>query len=182
MSSASPPPEQLITQLRQQLILAQVRIMELEDIRDEVAPKLAETEALLSDAQILAESKVEEASHLTQVRTDLQKQYKHLQHVQHVTNTALEEARDTLTSKTNQTEALHQEVEQQQTHIRQLQADEKTNLESVAKLETELAALQEETILHIAHIEKLDAAQSGMKASRSWRWTSWIRSIERRFR
>ena len=54
MSSASPPPEQLITQLRQQLILAQVRIMELEDIHNEVAPKLAETEALLSDAQILA--------------------------------------------------------------------------------------------------------------------------------
>tara|TARA_Y100000385_G_scaffold136900_1_gene142232 strand:- start:1630 stop:2178 length:549 start_codon:yes stop_codon:yes gene_type:complete len=182
MSSASPPPEQLITQLRQQLILAQVRIMELEDIHNEVAPKLAETEALLSDAQILAESKVEEASHLTQVRTDLQKQYKHLQHVQHVTNTALEEARDTLTSKTNQTEALHQEVQKQQTHIRQYQADQKTNLESLAKLETELGAMQVETSEHIARLEELDQEQRDMKASRSWRWTAWIRSIERRFR
>jgi len=182
MSSASKPPEQLITQLRQQLILAQVRILELEDIRDEVAPNLAETEALLGEAQILVESKVEDAIHLTQVRADLQKQYEHLQHVQHVTNTALEEARDTLTSKANQIESLHEEVALQQTNIGQLQNDKKTSLKSIAKLETELAELQKETIKHIARIEKLDAEQSGMKASRSWRWTAWIRSIERRFR
>ncbi len=182
MSSASKPPEQLITQLRQQLILAQVRILELEDIRDEVAPKLKETEALLGEAQVLVENKVQEATHLTQVRSDLQKQYEHLQHVQHVTNTALEEARDSLTTKANQIESLDQEVEQQQARIVRLQADTNTKLERIAKLESELAASHEQTIKHIARIEELDREQRDMKASRSWRWTAWIRSIERRFR
>ena len=182
MSSASKPPEQLITQLRQQLILAQVRIMELEDILDEVAPKLAEVETLLVEAQILVESKVEEAAHLTQVRADLQKQYEHLQHVQHVTNTALEEARDKLVANAEQIEALQQEGACQMTHIGQLQADGETKLESISKLETDLSTLREEATQHAARIQELDTEQRELKASRSWRWTAWIRSIERRFR
>jgi chromosome segregation ATPase len=182
MSSASIPSEQLVTQLRQQLILAQVRIMELEDSRDEVAPKLAETEALLGEAQILVEGKVEEATHLAQVRADLQKEYEHLQHVQHVTNTALEEARDTLGIKAKQIETLNKEIELQQTNIGQLEADEKTKLEHIAKLKTELSESHKQTIQHIARIDQLDAEQRETKASRSWRWTAWIRSIERRFR
>lgn len=182
MSSASKPPEQLVTQLRQQLILVQVRIMELEDIRDEVVPKLAETETLLGEAQILVESKVEEATHLTQVRADLQKQYDHLQHVQHVTNTALEEARDKLVANTEQIEALQKEGERQQTKIGQLQADGKSKLESISKHESDLSALREEAIQHTARIQQLETEQRDLKASRSWRWTAWIRSIERRFR
>ena len=40
----SDPPADPILLLRQQLILAQVRLMELEDIRDELTPQLAEAE------------------------------------------------------------------------------------------------------------------------------------------
>jgi len=175
--------------LRQQLILAQVRIMELEDQRDELAPKLAEVEKLLGEAQILAEAKVAEAAHLEQVRTDLQSQYDHLKHVQHVTHTALATTREEVQSKSRQVEALLSETELLQTLIRQLSASEQANLEQISKqnrkltaLCDELTALCNETTAHVARIDELDNEQRTMKVSRSWRWTAWLRSLERRFR
>ena len=93
MKSDPQAPADLLALLRQQLLLAQVRIMELEDERDELAPRLAETSALLAAAQSLAEAKVGEATHLEKVRADLQAQFDHLRHTQHVTNEALTAAR-----------------------------------------------------------------------------------------
>ncbi|MBP7481691.1 MAG: hypothetical protein KA788_04075, partial [Lacunisphaera sp.] len=58
----SDPPADPILLLRQQLILAQVRLMELEDIRDELTPQLAEAEQLLVAAQTLADQKSDEAA------------------------------------------------------------------------------------------------------------------------
>jgi chromosome segregation ATPase len=72
MTPAPPETAELINRLRQQLILAQVRIMELEDERDQLAPKLAEVEALLAAAQQLADGKREEAAHLARVLADAQ--------------------------------------------------------------------------------------------------------------
>lgn len=57
-------PSDLVNRLRQQLILAQVRIMELEDERDTLTPRLAETGQLLQAAQSLADRKMDEAAHL----------------------------------------------------------------------------------------------------------------------
>src|SRR5207244_4113651 len=54
MKSDPPAPTDLLALLRQQLLLAQVRLMELEDERDELAPRLAEADALLAAAQSLA--------------------------------------------------------------------------------------------------------------------------------
>lgn len=58
--------------LRQQLLLAQVRIMEIEDERDAAATRIAELESLLSSAQRLADTKLDEAAHLARTLTDLQ--------------------------------------------------------------------------------------------------------------
>src|SRR5687768_15134005 len=88
--------------LRQQLILAQVRIMELEDTRDELGPQLAGAEKLLAAAQTLADAKLAESAHLATVLAGVQAQCDHLRHVQHVTNEALNEARrqlETLTGR-----------------------------------------------------------------------------------
>lgn len=64
----SDPAEHLL-RVRQQLILAQVRIMELEDLRDELVPKLRATEQLQTTAQQLADAKADLARHLESVVT-----------------------------------------------------------------------------------------------------------------
>ncbi len=181
MSRSSPSSELLVTQLRQQLILDQVLIMELEDQREEIAPQLEQTAQLLAEAQTLVEDKVHEAGHHAKVREDLQRQYEHLQHVQHVTNTALEEARDKLVANADQIDTLQKEGESQQALIKQFEADGKAKLESISKLETDLSALRDEVTRHITRIEQLDTERNAVKNSRSWRWTVWLRAIERRF-
>lgn len=182
MASAANSSEPLVTQLRQQLILAQVRIMELEDIRDEVAPQLAQTETLLAEAQTLVESKVDQADHLAKVSADLQKQFEHLQHIQHVTHTALEEARAELSATRRKIDSLVGETEQLQTHIGQLSDESAAHQQTITNLETGLAAAHKETTQHVARIQQLDTEQRAIKNSRSWRWTAWLRAIERRFR
>jgi chromosome segregation ATPase len=72
MKSAPPEPSDLVNRLRQQLILAQVRIMELEDARDSLAPRVAELEQLLQAAQTLADQKLDEAAHLGKVLAEAQ--------------------------------------------------------------------------------------------------------------
>ena len=74
MKSAPSEPPDLVIRLRQQLILAQVRIMELEDERDCLAPRLTELAQLLAAAQSLADRKIDEAAHLEKVLAGLQEQ------------------------------------------------------------------------------------------------------------
>ncbi len=69
----------LINTLRQQLILAQVRIMELEDERDQLIPRLGEVESLLTEAQKLADTKLDESAHLQKVLASSQSQAAALQ-------------------------------------------------------------------------------------------------------
>ena len=71
MESAPPQTADMLNRVRQQLILAQVRIMELEVARDEFSGKLEDAEKLLAAAQSLADQKVEESGHLTTVRAEL---------------------------------------------------------------------------------------------------------------
>jgi len=171
--------EPLIPRLRQQLLLAQVRIMELEDSRDECTPGLAQAESLLGEAQILAERKIEEAAHLEKVRIELQAQYTHLQHAQHVTHTALEAARTEITTKDQRIETLLQETELLQKLIKELSGAGQSHLERITTLETELAGMRLEAAAHVSRIKQLDTERNDLKASRSWRWTAWLRAIER---
>lgn len=182
MKPENQAPADLPNLLRQQLILAQVRIMELEDRADELAPRLRETETLLASAQALAARQTEEAEHLEKVRGELQAHYDHLRHVQHVTNEALNAARaeaaghlERANQLLSETAALHQLTSE-------LAAADRAKSQQLAQLNTELAALREESGNRLARLQELDAERKAMKASRSWRWTAWLRSLERAMR
>ncbi len=179
MKPDSAVPADLLTRLRQQLILAQVRIMELEDSRDEIGPRLAAMEKLLGVAQILAEQKAEEAAHLAKVGAELQSQYDHLRHIQHVTNEALEKTRAEAAELHTRAKALLSEKDGLHALNRQLSATGQAQLEKHILQDTELRSLRAETAARLSHIESLDAEQRAMKSSRSWRWTAWLRTLER---
>ncbi len=83
--------------LRQQLILAQVRIMELEDLRDSQAPRITELERFLQSAQNLADQKIDESAHLEKILADLQAHCDRLNHALKLTDQALGATRTTLT-------------------------------------------------------------------------------------
>ncbi len=182
MTSDLPDPAELSNTLRQQLILAQVRIMELEDVRDELAPRLARFEALLVSAQELADRKVGEAAHLDGVRVELEAQVRHLRHVQHVTHEALEAARA-------QTAAAEQALSAERQTASELRARGEALAAAVASLEARvqtvqarLAETKAESLRRLVRIGQLDTEIRAMKASRSWRWTAWLRSLERALR
>ncbi len=166
--------------LRQQLILAQVRIMELEDVRDELAPKLAALETQLADAQALVDRKVEEAAHLERVRAGLQEQYEHMRHMQHVTNEALTAARAEAAALAAREKGLLSEMEQLQQQVGLLTEAQRQHLARISTLEKELTSALAESTARLDRINQLDAEQRALKASRSWRWTAWLRSLERR--
>lgn len=167
--------------LRQQLILAQVRIMELEDTRDELTPQVAKLEKLLAEAQTLADRKTDEAAHLERVRASLQAEYEHMRHMQHVTNEALNAARAEAGGLASREKALLSEVENLHLLTGQLAESERQHLTRIAALEKDIAAALAESAARLDRINRLDAEQRAMKASRSWRWTAWLRSLERTF-
>jgi len=172
-------PADLLALLRQQVIQAQVRIMELEDERDELVPRLAETSRLLAEAQVLAEGKVDEAAHLEKVRADLQAQFDHLRHVQHVTNEALTAARTEAAGLGREIEALRHQAQRHREDLDGLMATNHTMGEQLTQTEQLLAESVKLARERTARIEELDGEQRALKSSRSWRWTAWLRAIER---
>lgn len=179
MKSDPAVPADQLNILRQQLILAQVRIMELEDTRDELAPRLTELEKLLTAAQTLADQKLEEAAHLGKVRSELQAQFEHMRHMQHVTNEALTASRGESAALAARETNLLSEVETLQVLIRQQAEGSRQQLDRIAALTAELRTAQAESATQGERITQLDAEQRAMKGSRSWRWTAWLRSLER---
>jgi chromosome segregation ATPase len=175
MNPAHPDPGEMLQRVRQQLILAQVRIMELEDTRDETGGRLAENEQLLQAAVALADRKLDEAAHAEKIRADLQAQFEQLQHIQQAASAALGTAHARLA-----------DTEQALAREKQASADLAAQLRQLRETHQELAAQFRETTAHAAarqqRIEQLDAEIRGMKTSRSWRWTAWLRSLERAFR
>src|SRR5258708_14696242 len=157
-------PADRLNLLRQQVIMAQVRIMELEDERDELRPKLAGTEKLLVAAQTLADAKLEESAHLTKVLADLQAQYDHLRHLQHVTIEALTAARAESALIAAREKPLLAEVDNLQILTRQLAESGRLQLARIASLEAELAAARAESATRLERINRLDAEMRAMKA------------------
>jgi|CXWL01.1.fsa_nt_gi chromosome segregation ATPase len=179
MKPAAPDPAELLHRVRQQLILAQVRIMELEDVRDELAPRLAEVEQLLTAAQSLADQKVDESAHLAKVQSDLQAQVAHLRHMQHVTHEALNDARTQLAGTADRLAAAEQRGGQLQKEIIAL-ADQAGQLTgTISQLSLEVVEAHATAATRLARLKELEAEIRAMKASRSWRWTRWLRSMER---
>ncbi|HWA24519.1 MAG TPA: hypothetical protein VG734_02510 [Lacunisphaera sp.] len=174
-------PADTLNLLRQQLILAQVRLMELEDVRDEQAARLADMETLINSSQELADRKLDEAGHLEKVRADLQAQYEHMRHMQHVTNEALQASRAETAALAAREQLLLSEVENLHVLTRQLAESGRQQLERIGTLESGLRAAQADAAAREERIGQLDAEQRAMKVSRSWRWTAWLRSLERTF-
>ncbi len=164
--------------LRQQLILAQVRIMELEDVRDELAPQLADTENLLTSAQMLADKKSEEAAHLAKTLSELQTQYDHLRHMQHVTNEALTDTRRQLNLTHGQLTAAQQRITQLQREIIALTDQTNQLTDNLKRTQRELDEENSIAMTRLIRNNELEAELRALKTSRSWRWTSWLRSLE----
>lgn len=197
MAMAKPPEnpaaDELLHRLREQLILAQVRIMELEDARDELTSRLAETMVLLKGAQTLADQKVDALAHLEKVHADLEAQFQHMRHMQHVTNEALNETRGQLVdtaTRLQQAESQGREWEAQNRHSQQELSAVKTRAaelgasfqrldERCRQLEHDLGEANTTAAARLQRIDQLDAEMRAMKASRSWRWSQPIRAIER---
>jgi chromosome segregation ATPase len=186
-------PVEFLHRLREQLILAQVRIMELEDARDELTPRLVESEALLKGAQTLADQKVDALSHLEKVHADLQAQSAQLRHVQHVTNEALNDTRRLLTdagARLQQADVRTRELEAQNQQLRQDRTAWETRAgqlgetlqrldERGRQLERELGEVNATATARLQRMEQLDVEIRAMKTSRSWRWTQPLRALER---
>ena len=204
MAMAKPPenPEvdEMLHRLREQLILAQVRIMELEDARDELTPRLAETMALLKSAQTLTDQKVDALAHLEKVHADLEAQFQHMRHMQHVTNEALNETRGKLeeanahfaetTARLDETaarlSAAEKHAEQVEHNLATLRVEAGELAAIIQRLEArgrqlarELAEVSATATVRLQRIEQLDAEMRALKATRSWRWSQPIRAIER---
>lgn len=186
MKPALPETAAVLHRVRQQLILAQVRIMELEDVRDELAPKLTAAERLQTAAQTLADQKVDEAGHLVKTLADLQAQYEHMRHMQHVTNEALNQTRHeaaatsaNLAATADRAAIAEQRNSQLQQEIASL-ASQLTQLTSrLSSVNLELTESKTTATTRLDRLNELDLEIRSLKASRSWRWTAWLRSIGR---
>jgi chromosome segregation ATPase len=172
MKPAQPETADMLNRVRQQLILAQVRIMEIEDFRDELSGKLEETEKLLTAAQQLSDQKVEDASHLAKVRIELQAQFEHMRHMQHVTNEALNLTRAQLESTEGQRSQLQQEVAGLREQAARLN-------DSIEQLKVGLIESKTTAEVRSVKINQLETEIETLRATRSWRWTGWLRSLGR---
>ena len=230
---------ELLHRVRQQLILSQVRIMELEDERDELVPRLAATATLLTAAQTLADQKIDEAGNLETVRVkiekfraELQENHDYLRHMQHVTNEALNATRgqlvsaeaalaasrsqadtqrqqitelqsqltaaqgsaEELTSKFTQASAqlttseatageLRRQLSENGTRLASREFDLSHNQAALTELQNQFAQLRTATtterLAREQSLAQLDEEARRLQASRSWRWTAWLRALER---
>ena len=182
-----------LQRLREQLILAQVKIMELEDEGAAGAARLAEIEALLAAAQTLADQKADALAHLEGVHAELEAQAAHLRHIQHVTNEALNETRTRLGAaegRLREADARLAGLEEQRRQLEQARAGLEARIarleesgrqleERGRQLERELGEARDTAAARAQRIDRLDGELRAMKASRSWRWTKIVRAIER---
>ena len=120
MKPAPPDPAEILLRVRQQLILAQVRIMELEDARDAAAAQLGATTPLLQAAQLLADQKLDETAQGEKVRAELQGKFDQLQQLQRATLEAVEAERARLRETVARAAALQQRETQLEAELLQL--------------------------------------------------------------
>lgn len=174
MTPAHPDPAEILLRVRQQLILAQVRIMELEDARDETGARLADTAKLLAAAQTLTDQKLDEAAHAEKNHSHLLAQFEQLRHMQHVTNEALEATRTQLTT-------VEHTLVHEKHHAEGLAAQVRAVQEAHAQLEAQFSSVSAAQAAGQQRIAQLDIEQRFLRSSRSWRWTAGLRALERTF-
>jgi hypothetical protein len=178
---------------RKQLILAQVEILELEDVRDDLTSRLATTQELLTQCQALADEKLDALEHLKRVHAALETEFRHFRHVQHVTNEALNETRAQLAATETAVAALRTEAAAQAAALAGTRAEHPTTQAALTALRAEDAILRNRLATldaarrtaeslaaeHLARIQVLDTERRALVTSRSWRFTAPLRSLER---
>ena len=180
MKSAPPETRELLLRLREQLILAQVRIMELEDQRDELTPQVATLEGHLTEAQRLADRTIEENTHLRRVHEDDQAQLQHQRHLVHVAHEALTESRAQLAATEAALGEHRQRIGELTAQVDHLQAGLTASETRAQHLDAALNATRQTVADQTARVAQLDAERRVLRASRTWRWTAWLRALERR--
>ncbi|HEY8994451.1 MAG TPA: hypothetical protein VIM71_07315 [Lacunisphaera sp.] len=195
MPEASPN-ETAITDLQRQLILAQVRILELEDIRDEAGTRIAGLDRLLAELQGKANQAISDHDHLQGAHREMLAHRDHIQHLLHLANQALEATRSQVAQLTVQLEAgtrreeeLHGQISKLRDTIMDLEKKADDLQGTVQQLENrerdlghQIESLNQTAQARLERINQLDAELRAMKSSRSWRWTMPLRTIERFFR
>lgn len=183
---AAETPKATISDLQRQLVMAQVRILELEDIRDDARTRLADLETLLRDLQGKADRALGDFDHLQAAHGQLLSHRDHLQHLLHVANQALEESRGQAQRQAAELQAAGERETGLRATLARLEQELAALLDRTARLEERGRDLerqiQELTSLagaRLDRINQLDAELRAMKASRSWRWTKPLRAIER---
>jgi chromosome segregation ATPase len=162
-------PAESLHRLREQLVLAQVQIMELEDGGAECASRLAEIEALLTGAQTLADQKMDALAHLEKVHADLQAQFGQVRRLQATTDEALTDTRARLAAADARLAETGQRLENAAHRLE----------EQGRQFDRDLGEARAAAAARAQRIDQLDAEIRGMKASRSWRWTRVVRATER---
>jgi len=156
MNAAPPDQTELVTRLRQQLIQAQVRIMELEDVRDQLAPQVGELSGLRRAAQTVADQKLEEAAHLQRVLAEARSR-----------GAALQEQVQLAAGQIARLEQLNQ------TSAAELGREQDRHAQTAAALRL----AQEESAALRLGMEQLEGRLHRLQATRSWRWTAWLRRL-----
>jgi chromosome segregation ATPase len=144
----SPEPLSL---LQKQLILSQVQILELEDVRDELQATIDQRTKILGELQSAADRAFLEAQ---QSRAD---------------ETRAQQA----------LAASREEQHQLQRTVESLREEIATTARRLSEVQATWRDAQVVTAAQSARIETLDAELRKMKASRTWRWTAPLRSLGR---
>jgi chromosome segregation ATPase len=137
--------------LRKQLILAQVQLMELEDVRDSLRTELASAQSLLEQNRLLTDSALRAHDHTESARLELQEECTRLR-------AALRQSRE-------QEVALAARFTQAQSSL----AERDRTLSDVHAV---LAALRN-------RIEQLEAGRQAIESSLAWRCTAPLRALGR---
>lgn len=182
MKPAPPDPAELLQRVRRQLILAQVRILELEDIRDDRATRAKELDQLLTSLQAKADLAASDLDHLKGVHEEGLRYRDHLQHLLHLSTQEVA----TMQARINTVNAALESAAARETELRAQIAKLGTQVAElvarIATLERERAEFAATSAARLERINQLDAELRAMKASPSWRWTKWLRGLDRLFR
>lgn len=179
MDSRANPETTTLAGVQRELILAQITLQELEDAREELMTKAASAERLQRDTQAQADRALADFDHLDRVHRELLAHRDHLQHVLHVTNEALTATRAELQVREQELQAARAELAATQAHAAELTAHLRGARDEIGRLEMALRDQTATAEQRAARIQQLDSELRHMKASRSWRWSAWLRSIER---
>ena len=144
-------PIENLSALQKQLILAQVQILELEDVRDELQAQAAGRSQLLAELQAIADRSLAELQNARIAETTAQKALARSEEEKRAVELKLEAC------------------------LRDLASISKLLSEALAQVDLS----KDNATAHAARIGTLDAELRKLKASLSWRSTAPLRSLER---